>query len=109
MRQLFLRHLVQMQIVPTDAEPRIPIHVSVYPVLKRLVVLAWLNKILQLQLLKLTRPQDEVARCNFVAKCLAQLSNTKRKLAPHGGLYVEKVYENSLRSLRSEIGECVGV
>src|SRR6476661_6455027 len=62
-----------------------------------------LYEILHLHLLKLARTQDEVARGDLVAKRLADLRNTKRNLASHRCLYVEKVNEDALRSFWSKI------
>src|SRR5262245_20498243 len=65
-----------------------------------------LYEILHLNLLELACPQNKVAGCNFVAKRLADLGNTKRNLPAHCRLYIQKIDEDSLRGFRTKISEC---
>jgi len=67
------------------------------------------NEILHLHLLELTRPQDEVAWGYFVTKRLTNLRNTKRQLATHRSLHIQKVNEYALCGFGSEIGERRGI
>src|SRR6185369_12748242 len=60
---------------------------------------------LDLHLLELARPEDEVARRDLVAKGLADLGDTERELAPRRLQHVVEVHEDALGRLRSQVGD----
>src|SRR5690606_40412745 len=60
-RQLFLRMVVEPEVVALDAEVDVPVEASLHPVLLPLVVGAGLNEELHFHLLELARAEDEVA------------------------------------------------
>ena len=61
------------------------------PILEPLQVGAGLAEELQLHLLKLSDPEDEVARGDLVAEGLADLAHAEGQLAAGGALGVDKV------------------
>src|SRR6266576_2654059 len=63
------------------------------------------DEIFHLHLLKLARAKDEVAGRDLISERLADLRDPKWNLAPHGGLNVEKIDENTLCSLGPQVGQ----
>src|SRR3989344_5468449 len=48
------------------------------PLLECFLPVIWLHEILDLHLRELAQTENEIARSNFVSKCLSYLRNTKR-------------------------------
>src|SRR5207247_9865758 len=58
---------------------------------------------LDLHLLELAGPEDEIAGRDLVAKGLADLGDPKRQLQPHRLQYVVEVDEDALRRFRPQV------
>jgi hypothetical protein len=71
----------------------------------RHVVRFRIDEELHLHLLELACAEDEVPRGDLVPERLADLRDPKGNLLPRALLHVEKVHEDSLRRLRSEIDD----
>src|ERR687890_908421 len=80
-----------------------PRHAPLPPPLEPLTVGSRLHKELHLHLLELSSPENEVSRCNLVAKGLSDLSDTERNALSRGLQHVEIVHVDPLRRLRPEI------
>src|SRR6185295_7174573 len=74
-----------------------------------LLVFAGFDEVFHLHLFELARAKDEVAGCDFVAKALSNLSDTKWELSPRSRQDIEKVYEDSLCGLRPQVGQRRGI
>src|SRR5262249_42758485 len=93
------------QVLLADAkieEPGLP---GVDPVLEPLFIGAGLDEELQLHLLELAGPEDEVARCDLVPEGLADLADAERDLLARGLNDVLVVDEDALGSLRTQVGQ----
>ena len=102
-RQLLFFQLARSDLVlahTKDLGP--PVHALVAPVLQPLAVTAGFDEELELHLLKLTQPEDEVARRDLVAKRLANLRNTEWNPLASGVDDVLELHEHALRRLRSQ-------
>ena len=62
-----------------------------------------LTEELQLHLLELSGTEGKVTRRNLVTEGLTDLTDTERNLLTGGSLNILKVYENTLRGLRTKI------
>src|ERR1044072_6603928 len=106
MRQLLVRNFVEFEILAIDAESAKPFQVLFDPVVDQLGVFgSWPDKILHLHLLEFARSQDEISRSHFVSERLSDLCDTKRQLAPHRRLHIQKVDEYALSGFRSQISQ----
>src|SRR3989344_689199 len=68
-----------------------------------LVLCAWLNKIFQFGNGEFLSAKNEVARCNFVTECLADLRNTERQFHPCRFKYGLKIGKHCLGKLPPQI------
>ena len=66
-----------------------------------------INEVLNLHLLKLAATEDEVARCNFITKCLALLSDTKRQIRIKSINDIFKISENTLSGFRAKVADTI--
>src|ERR1700687_904936 len=80
-RQLVLRVLEQPQVLAIDAEIDIPLQPGVDPILVPLPGRGRLDEELHLHLLEFAGAEDEVAGGDLVAKALADLADTERRLS----------------------------
>ena len=78
-----------------------PVKAELFPVSKPLQVCIRLTEKFQLHLLKFTGTEGKVSRCDLVTEGFSHLTDTKRQFLSGGSLYILKVYENTLCSLRS--------
>ena len=63
-----------------------------------------MNEELNLHLFKFPATEREIARCHFVAECLANLRNAERNLHARGVHDILEVDKDALRSFWAEIG-----
>src|SRR5919108_6377892 len=82
-----------------------PFHAVGAPSLEPLHVGAGLDEELHLHLLELARSEDEVSRCNLVAKRFSDLRDAERDLLTRRLLHVEKVHVRALRSFRTQVDD----
>src|SRR5436190_2966754 len=109
MRELVGAMGTQTQVVGADAEIGVPAHASVAPVVEPRVGLVRRDEVLELHLLELPRPEDEVAGGDLVAEGLADLRDSERRLLAGELQDVLEVDEDALRGLRSQIGDRPGL
>ena len=93
----------QAQVLVLQTDGQKPVVAELPPVLEPLLVGARLAEELQLHLLKLPDPEDEVARGDLVAEGLADLADAEGELAPGGTLDIDEVGKNALSGLRPEV------
>ncbi len=110
--QLVLVVLAQPQIFLPQAVAPEPAHAVLDPALVPVLVrrppghrIIRIDEVLDLHLLELARPEDEVARRDLVAEGLADLGDAEGQLAPHGLQHVVEVDEDSLGRLGPEVGD----
>ena len=82
-----------------------PVVAEIFPVFKPLQVCSRLTEEFQLHLLELSCTEGKVTRCNFVTERFSDLSDSKRDLLSGSTLYILKVDENTLSSLRTEVND----
>src|SRR5262249_25008923 len=104
--------LADPQMLVPDAVALIPGQTVLDPALVPVLVggpafhrVVRVDEVLDLHLLELAGPEDEVARRDLVAEGLADLADTERQLPPRGLEDVVEVHEDALRCLRPEVGE----
>ena len=109
--ELLLRVLPEPQVVGLDPVAPVPAEPLVDPVLVPVLVgrlpvhrLARVDEELQLHLLELARPEDEVPRGDLVPEAPADLRDAEGELPPHRLEDVLEVDEHPLGGLRTEIG-----
>src|SRR5579863_174400 len=104
MRQFFFAVVTKAQHLAWYAEAHVPLVTLVAPVLEpSLGVVGW-DVVLELHLLELPRPENEVAGSDLVAERLADLSRAKRRLQVLGLQDIGKIDEMALRSFRAQVG-----
>ena len=99
----------ESQVLVLQADAQQPLMAEAAPVLEPLQVGARLAEELQLHLLELPHPEDEVARGDLVAEALADLADAEGQLPPGGALDVDKVGEDALGGLRPQVDGVLGV
>ena len=99
----------QAQVLVLQTDGKQPVVAEGPPILEPLQVGAGLAEELQLHLLKLPDPEDEVAGGNLVAERLADLAHAEGQLAAGGALGVDEVGEDALGGLGTEIHGVLGV
>src|SRR5437764_12852302 len=104
-RAVFLRDLDELQILADESEARVPVDVSLDPLVQNALVLAGLDEVLKLHLFELARAQDEVAGRDLVSARLADLRDADGELAPHRLLHVQEVDEDALRGFGPKVSE----
>ena len=104
-RQFVVRDVEELQVVAVDPLPFPPAQAFVHPALVPILVVAGGDEELELHLLELAHPEDEVARRDLVAERLADLCDAERKLAGGGVQDVLEVREDGLRGLGPQIRE----
>ena len=104
-RQFLGRHFVEAQVVLVDPLLAPPCQALGHPALVPCLVAAWGHEELQLHLLELAHPEDEVARRDLVAERLADLRDAERQAGGGGIQHVLEVGEDRLRGLWPQVGE----
>lgn len=102
-RQLVGGMLEQPQVLRIDTQFDIPLQPGVDPILMPFLGGRGLDEELHFHLLELAGAENEVARGDLVAKALADLADTERRLLACGRHHVGEVDENALRGLRAQI------
>ena len=97
----------QVLVLQTDVQQEVVAEST--PVVEPLKVSAGLAEELELHLLKLSYTEDEVAGSDLVAEALADLSDTEGHLAAGGALDIDKVGENALSGLGTEVNSVLSV
>src|SRR2546428_2822173 len=93
----------QPQVVRLDPEPAIPAEPLLLPVLEPLHLVGRRHEILKLHLLELAEAKDGVARCDLVAKRLADLRDAEGWAHTRGVQDVSEVDEDPLAGLRPQV------
>ena len=101
--------VAQAEILILQADTQQPVVAEGAPVVEPLQIGAGLAEELQLHLLELTDAEDEVARGDLVAEGLADLAHAEGQLAAGGALGVDKVGEDALRRLGTQIHGVLGI
>jgi len=104
-RQLVTGMLMETELGRRNTKIDMPLHPCLSPLFKPTIVVTGLHKKLHLHLLELSRPENEIARRDFIAKSLANLCDTKRDLFS-GRLHdIQVVHIYSLRCLRPQVDD----
>src|SRR5262249_39694367 len=106
-RQLFLRMFEAPQMLRSNPKLDVPLLARVNPTFEPLFVSAWFDEILDLHLLEFERPEDKVARRDFVSERFTYLCDAERQFAPHRRDDVSEVDEDALGGLRWQVGHVV--
>src|SRR5579859_2815853 len=97
-----MRAEAQAVLVIDDA--LVPLEAELFPVVKPLLHLARMDEELQIPLLELALPEQEVPRCHLVAEGLPDLADTERDLHARGLQYVIVVQVDVLTCLTAQVG-----
>ncbi|MBT9136305.1 MAG: hypothetical protein DDT34_01379 [Firmicutes bacterium] len=95
--------VAQADIRGLQANRQQPLMTKRTPVGEPLQICARTAEKFEFHLLKLARAEDKIARGDFVAKGLADLSYAKRQFASRGTRNIAEVYKNSLGSLGAQV------
>src|SRR5450759_5027153 len=95
--------IVKTVILTSKTKRLVPFHPYLFPFFKPIQFTPRLYKELHFHLFKFSHPEDELSGNYFIAKRFSYLSNPKRNFHPSGLLNIEKIDEDPLRSLGSEI------
>src|SRR5207244_10944176 len=110
--QLLLAVLAEPEVLRPDAVPLVPGEALLDPHVVPVLVgglsvhrLVGIDEELQLHLLELARPENEVPRRDLVPEALADLRDPERQLAPRRLEYVLEVNERTVGGLGALVGE----
>jgi len=98
--QLLLLMIPGAHLVFLDAERFQPVNAVFFPVSEPLEISIRLTEEFQLHLLKLSRTEGKVTRCNLITEGLAHLRDSERYFLSGGSLDIFKVYKDTLSCLR---------
>src|SRR3970040_589282 len=102
-RQLLGAVLMEPELVRRDAQPDVPLHPLLAPILEPAGVVARLHEELHLRLLELTGAENEVPGRDLVPKRLADLGDAERPFLPRRLQHVEVIDVDALGRLGAEI------
>ena len=98
--KLLRRMIAQPHLIFLNSKVQKPVTAEAPPILEPFQIRARFAEKLQFHLLKFTGTECKVARRNFVAERLSDLSDAEGNLFAGGSLYIFKIDENALGSLR---------
>ena len=102
-RKLFLLMIPGTHFIVLHAEGLQPVDAVLFPVCEPLQISIRLTEELELHLLELTRTECEVAGRDLISEGFADLGNAERHFLSGSSLDILEVYENTLRSLGTQI------